>query len=395
MLVRACALGQASSSLMAASVIGKTPEELAAARDALTAWLAGEGPIRGLARLRDLHACAAAQRPPRLDPARLRGRRRGRRQPPAPAPPHDAKASLYRRASSCSASAWSSCCCSAGSASARPSAISSPARWSGRRRFGLVDGAEAKIGIAELGITLLLFIVGLELNPTRLWRLKQRDFRARPAPGRALRRSRSSAVVHRCARLLAGRRARARPAAGAVLDRAGAAAAAIGGTARTPFGERAFSILLFQDLSIVPLITIIAAMSRNPADAGGAAGLAAGVSTPCSRSPGWSLAGRFLLRPLFRLIGNLGEREMFVFAGLFTVIAARRGDGGARPVDRARRLRRRRDAGRFALPARARGRRRAVPLDPARPVLPRGRHDARSPRHRRRGRCSWSAWRWR
>ena len=43
LLVRACALGQASSSLMAASVIGKSPEELAAARDALAAWLAGEG----------------------------------------------------------------------------------------------------------------------------------------------------------------------------------------------------------------------------------------------------------------------------------------------------------------------------------------------------------------
>jgi NifU-like protein involved in Fe-S cluster formation len=43
MLVRACALGQASSSLLAANVIGRTPEELATARDALTTWLAGEG----------------------------------------------------------------------------------------------------------------------------------------------------------------------------------------------------------------------------------------------------------------------------------------------------------------------------------------------------------------
>lgn len=45
LLVRACALGQASSSLMAASVLGRTPQELAAARDELTAWLAGEGPL--------------------------------------------------------------------------------------------------------------------------------------------------------------------------------------------------------------------------------------------------------------------------------------------------------------------------------------------------------------
>lgn len=45
MLVRACALGQASSSLLAANVIGRTPEELAAARDALAGWLAHTGDL--------------------------------------------------------------------------------------------------------------------------------------------------------------------------------------------------------------------------------------------------------------------------------------------------------------------------------------------------------------
>ena len=44
MVVRACALGQASSALMYAHAIGRTGAELAAARDALAAWLAGEGP---------------------------------------------------------------------------------------------------------------------------------------------------------------------------------------------------------------------------------------------------------------------------------------------------------------------------------------------------------------
>jgi NifU-like protein involved in Fe-S cluster formation len=42
MLVRACALGQASSAVMGAHAIGRTPEELSSARDQLTAWLAGE-----------------------------------------------------------------------------------------------------------------------------------------------------------------------------------------------------------------------------------------------------------------------------------------------------------------------------------------------------------------
>ncbi|PTW49387.1 NifU-like protein involved in Fe-S cluster formation [Sphingomonas faeni] len=43
LLVRACALGQASSSLLASNILGRTPAELAATRDALTAWLAREG----------------------------------------------------------------------------------------------------------------------------------------------------------------------------------------------------------------------------------------------------------------------------------------------------------------------------------------------------------------
>jgi NifU-like protein involved in Fe-S cluster formation len=45
MLVRACALGQASASLMGAEAIGKTPADLAAARDSLAAWLADDGPL--------------------------------------------------------------------------------------------------------------------------------------------------------------------------------------------------------------------------------------------------------------------------------------------------------------------------------------------------------------
>ncbi len=133
-----------------------------------------------------------------------------------------------------------------------------------------------------------------------------------------------------------------------------------------PFGERAFSILLFQDLSIVPLITIIAAMSHNPADAGGPPGWQLALYT-LAAIVGLVLAGRYALRPLFRLIGNLGEREMFVFAGLFTVVASAAvmellGLSTALGAFIAGVMPRR-----FALPARARGRCRAVPLDPLGP----------------------------
>ena len=190
----------------------------------------------------------------------------------------------------------------------------------GPHLLGLVGDAESKMGIAELGITLLLFVVGLELNPTRLWRMKQEIFGLGLIQvvvcGLAI-----TAVVWGLARFSV-------PAAFALgLPLALSSTAQVlpmlqsSGRMRTPFGERAFSILLFQDLSIVPLITIVAAMSRNPADAGGPPGWLLAVYTVVA-VVGLILAGRFLLRPLFRLIGNLGEREMFVFAALFTVIAS-------------------------------------------------------------------------
>src|SRR5215212_4880277 len=89
----------------------------------------------------------------------------------------------------------------------------------------------------------------------------------------------------------------------------------------TPQGERAFSILLFQDLSIVPLITIIAAMARTPPDPTAPAGWTLALYTVLA-VVGLVLIGRLVLNPLFRLVGRLGERELFIVAGLFTVIGA-------------------------------------------------------------------------
>ena len=141
--------------------------------------------------------------------------------------------------------------------------------------LNLVGDAEQKLGFAELGITLLLFLVGLELDPSKLWKMK------RDILGLGL------LQVSLCGAALAG-------ALMLTTDFSPAAAIALGlplalsstaqvlpmlqssGRLKTRFGERAFSVLLFQDLSIIPLITIITVMSRNPADAGG--------------PPGWLLA---------------------------------------------------------------------------------------------------------
>jgi glutathione-regulated potassium-efflux system protein KefB len=186
--------------------------------------------------------------------------------------------------------------------------------------LGLVGGAESKMGIAELGITLLLFLVGLELSPSRLWAMRHDIF------GLGLLQVVLCGVaVSIVVRGGSGVSVAAALALGLPLALSSTAQVLpmlqSAGRMKTPFGERAFSILLFQDLSIVPLITIIAAMSRNPADAAGPPGWQLAIYTVLAVA-GLILAGRFLLRPLFRLIGNLGEREMFVFAGLFTVIAS-------------------------------------------------------------------------
>ena len=186
--------------------------------------------------------------------------------------------------------------------------------------LGLVGEAEETMQIAEFGITLLLFLVGLELSPSRLWRMRQDIF------GLGLLQVGLCGVA--LAIIIYGTTPFSIAAAVALgLPLALSSTAQVlpmlqsAGRLRTPFGERAFSILLFQDLSIVPMITIIAALSRNPADATGPPGWLLGLYTVVA-IVGLVLAGRFLLRPFFRLIGNLGEREMFVFAALFTIIAS-------------------------------------------------------------------------
>src|SRR5438270_796615 len=190
----------------------------------------------------------------------------------------------------------------------------------GPQLLGLIKDPGQVTSVTEIGIALLLFIVGLELRPRQLWRLRRDIF------GLGL------LQVVLCGLALSGLLYLA-------IGISPAAALAIGlplglsSTAQvlpmlrddnelnTPQGERAFSILLFQDLAIVPMITIIAALARVPPDP--------------SAPTGWTLAGmtlaavialvlvgRLILNPLFRLVGRLGERELFVVAGLFTVVGA-------------------------------------------------------------------------
>ena len=190
----------------------------------------------------------------------------------------------------------------------------------GPHLLGLVQDPEDLASISEIGIALLLFIVGLELRPQRLWRLRKDIFGLGLAQvvlcGIAL-----SLFIH------------------LALNVSLAAALAIGlplalsSTAQvlpmlradnelnTPQGERAFSILLFQDLAIVPMITIIAAMSRVAPDPSDPSGWTVALYTVLAVT-GLVAVGHWVISPMFRLIGRLGERELFVVAGLFAVVAS-------------------------------------------------------------------------
>lgn len=189
----------------------------------------------------------------------------------------------------------------------------------GPQALGWITAPDRLAGLTEIGIALLLFIVGLELQPRRLWRLRKDIFGLGLAQvvlaGLAL-----SLFI----RLAFGVSWEACLAIGLPLALSSTAQVLpmlrSVGLLNTPRGERAFAILLFQDLSIVPLITIVAAMSRVTPDPSAPTGLTLALYT-IAAVVGLVLAGRFLIGPLFRLIGRIADQELFVFAGLFIVVA--------------------------------------------------------------------------
>ena len=190
----------------------------------------------------------------------------------------------------------------------------------GPHGLGLVGGGESKLAFAELGIAFLLFLVGLELSPGRLWQMRRAIFGLGMVQvvvtGLVL-----TALIH----LTLGFSPAASLALGLPLALSSTAQVLPGlkssGRINSPFGEKAFSILLFQDLAIVPMITIVAVLSRAPADPSAPSGWQMAFFTL------WAivvlvLAGRFVVNPLLRVIGRYGERELFVVVGLLTVLAS-------------------------------------------------------------------------
>ena len=187
--------------------------------------------------------------------------------------------------------------------------------------LGITGDAETILAYSEIGIVLLLFLVGLELSPRRLWLMRSDIFLFGPLQvalcGLAM-----FAVI-----------------AGVMPSFTWEAALVLGlplalsstaqvlpllqsrGRMKTDYGEKSFSILLFQDLSIVPLLTIVAALSRAPAPEGAVSGWRLVIYAVLAIIA-LVLAGRYLLSPLLRLVGKISERELFIVTGLFAVCAS-------------------------------------------------------------------------
>ncbi len=186
--------------------------------------------------------------------------------------------------------------------------------------LGLVDDPETIVGFAEIGIILLLFLVGLELAPSQLWRMKRDIFGLGMSQvilcGIAL-----FAAIY----LITNFTWQAALVIGLPLALSSTAQVLpllkSEGRLNTPAGQKAFSILLFQDLSIVPLLTIVAALSRAPVEGEQTAGWLLALYSALA-VVGLVLAGRYLLAPLLKLIGQVAERELFIVVGLFAVFGS-------------------------------------------------------------------------
>ena len=188
----------------------------------------------------------------------------------------------------------------------------------GPHGFQLISNASTILEFSEIGIILLLFIVGLELAPARLMRLRQAIFGLGMSQvalcGIALFLLIMATTNFTLAASIAIGLPLALSSTAQVLPMLQSS-----GRLNTPTGEKAFSILLFQDLSIIPLLTIIAALSRAPQEEGGPSGWLTALYAILAIG-GLILAGKYLLQPLLKIIGKIAERELFIVAGLVAVL---------------------------------------------------------------------------
>ena len=186
----------------------------------------------------------------------------------------------------------------------------------------LITGGEEILHVAELGIVFLLFIIGLELKPSRLWQMRRDIFGLGAGAGAS-----SPALLLAVLGYFSGRLRLA----GGVIVGFGLALSSTafalqileqeGDDQHAATARRAFSILLFQDLAIVPLLALVPLLAPG---GGGSAAAPAGRNSRIAVGAIAALliAGRYLLNPLFRIIASTGAREAMIAAALLVVLGS-------------------------------------------------------------------------
>lgn len=183
--------------------------------------------------------------------------------------------------------------------------------------FALIGEVESVMHFAELGIVLLLFVIGLELQPSRLWVLRKSVF------GLGSVQVLASTVALGGAALAFGMEWRVALVIGLALSMSSTAfvlqvlAERHELTAR--HGRLSFAILLFQDIAVIPLLALIPLLGTGEGiPAGMQAWIAAGKAVVVIAAV--IAGGRYLLRPVFQAIAASGNQEIFTAAALLTVI---------------------------------------------------------------------------
>ncbi|MGO9931531.1 MAG: monovalent cation:proton antiporter-2 (CPA2) family protein [Steroidobacteraceae bacterium] len=187
----------------------------------------------------------------------------------------------------------------------------------GPASLGLISSIDATRNLAQFGIVLLMFVVGLELQPSRLWVLRKSIFVLGAA---------QVAVTTVCVALgayffFAQSRASALV-IGFALSMSSTALAlqllAERGQLNTQFGRSAFSILLFQDVAVLPALALLPLLGASAANTGGAGGWL--VLKFIAVIAAVIIGGRYVLRPMLRIVAATRVAEAFTAAGLLIVL---------------------------------------------------------------------------
>jgi glutathione-regulated potassium-efflux system ancillary protein KefC/glutathione-regulated potassium-efflux system protein KefB len=184
--------------------------------------------------------------------------------------------------------------------------------------LGLIDDTENILRFAELGVVFLLFIVGLELQPHRLWVLRKQVF------GLGLTQVIVTGVVLAGLGLVAGLAPKVAWLVGFGLALSSTAFVlqmlAEKNQLTTTHGRWAFAVLLFQDLAVIPLLALMPLLGAATAATDGEVPGSVVISVLVTVAV--FAGGRFLLRHVFRAVARWGTAETFTATALLVVIGA-------------------------------------------------------------------------